>query len=106
MTGKPSARFELDERGRTLVFDREGLSRQARSTEEAWALVRPPPRIRHFELVGVGIDSGDGSILDNRARDHHGRRPDNRHAGPINPELRHAAEHEAQVGRGKDDERN
>jgi len=54
----------------------------------------------------VGIDSGDGSILDNRARDHHGRRPDNRHAGPINPELRHAAEHEAQVGRGKDDERN
>ena len=85
MTGKPSARFELDERGRTLVFI---------------------TTIRHFELVGVGIDSGDGSILDNRARDHHGRRPDNRHAGPINPELRHAAEHEAQVGRGKDDERN
>ena len=101
MTGKPSARFELDERGRTLVFITTGkIYRGGVGPSQTSA------SNTHFELVGVGIDSGDGSILDNRARDHHGRRPDNRHAGPINPELRHAAEHEAQVGRGKDDERN
>jgi len=52
MTGKPSARFELDERGRTLVFITTGkIYRGGVGPSQTSA------SNTHFELVGVGIET-------------------------------------------------